>query len=490
MNQPTFIVGDLFCGAGGGTLGAVQSGVAKVIFCINHDPLCIQSHTANHPDCWHLTEDVRAVQLEKIADFVRTKRAKHPTALFVLHASLECTNYSNAKGGRPRDADSRSLPHEMNRYLTALQPDIFTVENVREFKYWGKLDEAGRPVSRHAGCEYLGWREGICALGYTYQSRMLNSADFGAYTSRSRYFAVFARPGIPVSFPETTHAEYKPGKPLIFGKKPHRSVREVLDFNDTGASIFERARPLVPKTLRRILEGLKKFGTQPLIQTHNTPGYCRPVTMPCDTLTTVCHKSIVVPFLQGYYGNGGTHALNAPAPTLTTKDRFALVSPTCAHFLDRQFSNGTPMTVHAPGPTLTTVPKTSLVSAFLSNPQFGGQSRSISRPAPVLIAAQKSFPLALCTAYRNENRLEAAPDDSPEMAAIKAWCSQNAVSDVRMRMLKVPELKRIQGFPDTYTLCGPLDAQKKQIGNSIVPKVYAALLAELAALNSQCSILN
>ena len=41
------------------------------------------------------------------------------------------------------------------------------------------------------------------------------------------------------------------------------------------------------------------------------------------------------------------------------------------------------------------------------------------------------------------------------------------ISDIYMRMLKVIELKRIQGFPDSYVLKGPKTKQKKHIGNSV-----------------------
>jgi len=53
---------------------------------------------------------------------------------------LECTNFSNAKGGAPRDADSRSLADSMPMYLTTLNPDCFTIENVREFTKWGPME--------------------------------------------------------------------------------------------------------------------------------------------------------------------------------------------------------------------------------------------------------------------------------------------------------------------------------------------------------------
>lgn len=51
-------------------------------------------------------------------------------------------------------------------------------------------------------------------------------------------------------------------------------------------------------------------------------------------------------------------------------------------------------------------------------------------------------------------------------------------------MLKIIELKRIQGFPEDYVLKGTQTDQKKFIGNAVVPDVAKALaLANYAAIN-------
>ena len=64
-----------------------------------------------------------------------TKKSKvqYPSASVVLWASLECTNFSKAKGGQPRDADSRTLAEHLFRYIEAIDPDYIQIENVEEF---------------------------------------------------------------------------------------------------------------------------------------------------------------------------------------------------------------------------------------------------------------------------------------------------------------------------------------------------------------------
>ena len=130
---------DLFCGAGGTSTGVENARLngekcAKVIACVNHDAHAIASHAANHPDALHFTEDIRTLELGPLADHVAKMRGQYPDALLVLWASLECTNFSKAKGGLPRDADSRTLAEHLFRYIEALNPDYIQIENVEEFK--------------------------------------------------------------------------------------------------------------------------------------------------------------------------------------------------------------------------------------------------------------------------------------------------------------------------------------------------------------------
>ena len=120
---------DLFCGAGGTTSGVEYarlngSKCAEVIACVNHDSNAIKSHAANHPRTLHFTEDIRTMELGPLVKHLEKMKKKHPKAHVVLWASLECTNFSKAKGGMPRDADSRTLAEHLFRYIEALHPDV------------------------------------------------------------------------------------------------------------------------------------------------------------------------------------------------------------------------------------------------------------------------------------------------------------------------------------------------------------------------------
>lgn len=41
------------------------------------------------------------------------------------------------------------------------------------------------------------------------------------------------------------------------------------------------------------------------------------------------------------------------------------------------------------------------------------------------------------------------------------------ILDIKMRMLRIPELKMIMGFPKDYVLIGTQAEQKKYIGNAV-----------------------
>ena len=212
MDKIKLLYVDLFCGAGGTSTGVEQATLhgekcAKVVACVNHDAHAIASHLANHPEALHFTEDIRTLELTPLSECVKQWRVKYPEAKLVLWASLECTNFSKAKGGQPRDADSRTLADHLFRYIEALNPDVIQIENVEEFMSWGALDEDGHPVSRQSGTDYVRWVTQVVGYGYSYAWRLLNSADYGAYTSRKRYFGQFVRDGFRHAFPEARYSK-------------------------------------------------------------------------------------------------------------------------------------------------------------------------------------------------------------------------------------------------------------------------------------------
>jgi DNA (cytosine-5)-methyltransferase 1 len=505
---------DLFCGAGGTSTGVNAARLdgekcADVIACVNHDANAIASHASNHPEALHFTEDIRTLELSPLVAHTAIKRSENPDAFVVLWASLECTNFSKAKGGMPRDADSRTLAEHLFRYIEAINPDYIQIENVEEFMSWGDMDENGKPLSMDRGRLYRRWVNNVKKYGYRFEYRILNSADYGAYTSRKRFFGIFAKKGLPIVFPEPTHSK-EPQKTLFNDLKRWKPVKDVLDLEDEGLSIFARKKALSEKTLERIYAGLVKFVAGgkdaflvkwnsmnrkgiyhapsidepcPTVATQNRLGVATvqflskqysghpdskntSIEEPAGTITCIDHHA----FVSAYYGNGHNHPIDEPAPTLTTKDRLSLIT---SQFLDMQYGNGTPASIEVPANTVTTNPKFNLVtvkpckSYYLMNPQFASAGGSIERPCFTLIARMDKMPPYLVATETGDVAINVYDTDTPMTVKIKEFMALYGIVDIKMRMLNIHELKRIMGFPDSYVLVGTQADQKKFIGNAV-----------------------
>lgn len=486
MQDIELIILDLFCGAGGVTTAFSKTPGCRVIACINHDAVAIASHKANHPEAVHFVEDIRKVKMSQLRAAVNAARKQYPNARLLVHASLECTNFSKAKGGKTRDADSRSLADDMPRYAEALKPDFFTIENVMEFMSWGPLDEKGKPISKLNGTDYIKWIGEMKAVGdgYDYDWRQLNAADFGGYTTRKRFFACFAKVGLPIVFPEPTHCK-NPEKTTLFPLLKWKPVKDVLELDKKGVSIFNRKKPLVDATLERIYAGLVKFvagGKDAYLLKYNsingkTAKYVPPgIDEPCPTVSCQGRLAVVnTEFLAGYYGTGeNVHSVNGPAPTVRTKDGIALISP---EFITDYYGNFTVHSLDSPAPVVTCKDKLALVSAvpFLLNPQwFNNNSYSIDEPCFTIIARMDKTPPYIVFTEAGEPAIAIYETDSEVMIRIKKFMALYGIADIYMRILFISELKAIQGFPKEYVLCGTQTQQKKFIGNSVETNVMHA----------------
>ena len=473
MKQLLYI--DLFCGAGGTSTGVERAMIdgekcARVIACVNHDPNAIKSHAANHPNTKHFTEDIRTLDMKPLQAITDKERTKNPGAKMVLWASLECTNFSKAKGGQPRDADSRTLAEHLFRYIDALQPDYIYIENVEEFMCWGDLDENGKPISRDEGRLYLKWVSNVEKRGYKFDHRLLNAADYGARTSRTRFFGIFSRLDLPVVWPEPTHCKGGRAADMFHtALKPWNPVRPLLNLDVIGQSIFERKKPLSERTLERIYKGLKKFipkGKDTFLskQFSGDPDSKNvSIDEPIGTITCIDHHALVQAKLLGEKPKG----------------KASLVT---SHFFANEYSGGGQLSsIDAPMPSILTTPKQKLVTVnqFLVNTSYQSKGGSIDEPIFTLIARMDKSPAYLATAEKGTPP-EIQSEDSEYTRLIKEFMIEHHIINIYMRMLSVTELKQAQGFPIDYTLVGTQTEQKKFIGNAVECHMSQALCEALA----------
>ena len=339
---------DCFCGGGGATEGIEEALGRAVDIGVNHDKEAIRLHMVNHPETLHLTEDIFTVDLEKYV------AGRH---VALMWASPDCTQFSKAKGGKPREHGIRILPWAVHMHASKIKPDVVIMENVEEIQSWGDLDENGYPIEEKKGKEYERFMQAMSDLGYEYKSWELVAADFGAPTTRKRWYAVFRMDGEEIVRPDETHSETGD----LFRKK-WVECGDYIDWSDLGKSIFDRKKPLAENTQKRIARGLVKYvidNPHPYIAKDNA--------------------GFLIQYHSETTKNGARgQELSKPIKTLDTQNRYGLVTAWITKF----YKTGTGQMLNKPLHTITTSPgHFGLVSAFLTR-YYGGESHAVGLDKP------------------------------------------------------------------------------------------------------------
>lgn len=270
--QDDEIVVYFFCGGGAGT--GLEMGLGRAVTVAkNHSPAAISMHTVNHPHAKHFTTDV----FEGDPDTECGGRA-----VGWFHMSPDCTHHSQAAGGQPRKREIRNLSWIGLKWAGMKQPRVISLENVKQILQWGPLvakrcKSTGRVIKLSGGIAEPGevvpvseqflvpdpkrrgqtWAVFVAELqrlGYAVEWRVIKACDFGAPTSRERLFMIARCDGLPIVWPEPTHAK-NPAK----GQQKLRTAAECIDWTIPSKSIFGRKKDLAPATLRRVAKGMRKF---------------------------------------------------------------------------------------------------------------------------------------------------------------------------------------------------------------------------------------
>lgn len=337
------LIVDNFAGGGGASTGIEQALGRKVDIAINHDPAAILMHKTNHPNTIHYTESVWDVDIRKITSGKQVD---------LVWCSPDCKHFSKAKGGKPVNKNIRGLAWVAIKWAGTVRPKVIILENVEEFQTWGPIDKAGKPITKYKGRTFKSFLNAFKYLGYKVDYRELVAADFGAPTTRKRFFLIARCDGKPIVWPEPTHG---------VGKIPYVSASTIIDWSIDVPSIFSRKKPLADNTLIRIARGIQKFiiDEEPFIvndkayflshyYTHQGKEVrCSSLREPIATIPTQNRfglveiklqdkilplKEGVAAFLTKYYGCDVGQNLKGPIHTITTKDRFGLVTVRCKDY--------------------------------------------------------------------------------------------------------------------------------------------------------------
>jgi len=182
----------------------------------------------------------------------------------VLLASPACQGHSKARGkDRPHHDAARSTAWAVVSCAEVHRPEFVVVENVPEFQRWILLPA---------------WESALSALGYTLSFQIIDAADLGVPQHRRRLFIIGTRSSAPLR--------------LKLPDRPHVAAKSFVSFE--SAKSWSKVGDKCDRTRDRVAEGRKQHGDR---------------------------------FLIAYYGNEhGGRSLDRPIGTVTTRDRYAVVS--------------------------------------------------------------------------------------------------------------------------------------------------------------------
>lgn len=345
------IIVDNFAGGGGASTGIELATGRVVDVAINHDPDAILMHRTNHPHTTHYQASVWDV------DPVEVCRGR-PVGLAWF--SPDCKHFSKAKGGKPVDKNIRGLAWIVLRWAGTVRPRVIILENVEEFQTWGPVRK-GKPVKKLTGQTFRKWLDQLRNLGYAVEWRELVAADYGAPTTRKRFFLIARRDGRPIVWPAPTHAPADSPEVKAGLRKPWRSAAEIIDWSlptpsifDTKESIREKynltaQRPLRPNTMARVARGVDKFvikTASPFLVVVNHSGEFRGQD-PGEPLQTVTAKhgyGVAMPVMVAIGQTGGGNrcrSVESPTHTQVSKAEECVASPVLAPWTVTNTTNST-----------------------------------------------------------------------------------------------------------------------------------------------------
>lgn len=501
-----YSVTDLFAGAGGSGLGATAVRGVELWMAANHSPRAIETHQINFPDCDHDCADISQVEPRR---YRRTN---------ILWASPECTNHSIAKGRKRTTGQgdlfdeplpdhvaerSRATMWDVPRFTEVHRYDAVIVENVVDAVKWEP---------------FRAWLAAMDAYGYDHRIVSLNSMHAPAIAaprapqSRDRMYVCFWRKGNrvpdldirPLAWCPSCDREVRAIQVWKNGAKvgryrqqyvyrcPSTSCRHqivepyalaaaaAIDWNLLGQRIGDRDKPLSPKTVARIVAGLKRFALPQLVPSGGTWNEsAHPVTAPFRARTTRENEGLLVP-VEGRDGKAASH-VSAPMRTQTARHETALVVPYYG-------TAETARPASEPIGTLTTRDRYGV--AFIAELRGGGSdARDVREPLATVCANGNHHMLVRHNTVKGDPGYLSTPVTEPARTITTAghqslvgWSTEPpAVEDCSFRMLAVHEIQAAMAFTPGYVITGNKREQVKQLGNGVTPPAAEWLIRAVVA---------
>ncbi|SDY29744.1 DNA cytosine methyltransferase [Eubacterium barkeri] len=466
------LIVDNFAGGGGASVGIEQAMGRPIDIAINHDPEATAMHMVNHPKTRHYTEDVWEIDPVKVC-------GGQPVDLAWF--SPDCKHFSKAKGGKPKSKKIRGLAWVAIRWAVMVRPSVIILENVEEFKTWGPLDDDGNIIDGRKGETFHSFVEQLKNLGYKVDYQELVACDFGAPTTRKRFFLVARSDGKEIIWPKKTHGP---------GLKPYKTAASIINWNLPCPSIFDTTedikekygiravRPLAQNTMNRIARGLKKFV----------------MDNPKPYIVDGKHTPFMTAIGQTGFTADRSYGCNEPIRTIVSKAEQCLIMPTLIQYhTETQKDEVRGQNIDEPIMTIDSNPRYGLVTAFIQKYFGGGYTGAGSKMDDPLGTVTAVDHNSLCLAYliKYYGQGIGQPANNPmgtitskeRFGLVTVHGIDYCIVDIGMRMLTPRELFNAQGFPPDYIIDHDINGKKlskstqvARCGNAVPPAFSRALV--------------
>ncbi|MBX8603839.1 DNA cytosine methyltransferase [Pseudomonas cichorii] len=257
---------DMFCGAGGSSLGAREGG-AEIVGGVDMWGPAVESFRLNFPEAHAFQEDLRILTPEDVL--------KKTGPIDLLISSPECTHHTCARGSKPRSDESKDTAFQVVRYAEVMKPRWITLENVVHMKPWGRYKELMAELAR---------------LNYKVREQVIDASGFGVAQRRRRLFMIADL----MEMPDKVYP--------VNGVS--RTVWDILDvsgkYKMTPLRKLNRAKETLARADRAIAElGSDKEFLIVYYGTDGSGGWQR-MDAPLRTITTVDRFAYVKPTSEGH----------------------------------------------------------------------------------------------------------------------------------------------------------------------------------------------
>lgn len=257
---------DMFCGAGGSSLGAREGG-AKIMGGVDLWGPAVDSFKLNFPEAHVFQKDLRILTPEEV--LAKTG------PIDLLISSPECTHHTCARGAKPRSEESKDTAFQVIRYAEVMKPRWITLENVVHMKPWGRYKEL---------------IEELVGLKYNVREQVIDASGFGVAQRRRRLFMIADLLEMPDEILPLNTA--------------YKNVWDIMDTSGKYKMTALRKPGRAKETLARADRAISELGMDKsfLIVYYGTDGGggWQRMDSPLRTITTVDRFAYVQPTQEGH----------------------------------------------------------------------------------------------------------------------------------------------------------------------------------------------